>query len=460
LLVFLIANARGEDQWFGERLVKAFAEDLKAPAYTAPAPDASPSQRRIPSQPFDSPPFPSGDWQIGGTPIIGDPGNVGPWPLMEAIYAGPSGDWWKKSRIQIYGWENFSFNLSTSNNTSRSPNANFPLIYDLRPNRIEQNQFVLYIERVPDEFQTQHIDWGFRISAVYGLDYRFMISRGLFSDQLLKHNNYYGFDMPMVYFDLYIPQIFQGMNVRIGRIISEPDIEAQLAPNNLMSSHSIVYGFDNYTQTGIFTTTKINAQWTIQAGISNGTDVALWQDDPGNQPTGTVMVQWVSPDQRDSIYAGDNAFNNGKFGYNNLQQVVGTWTHKFNDRVYTATEGLYMWMNDAKTHPTSEVPFQSGSFPLEPGYAPEWGILNYTMFRLAPATFLTVRNEFYNDIVGSRTGHATKYSEHSLGITWWPDKLVTLRPEIRFDHSYDTAAFDNGTRRNQFVASVDIIIHY
>jgi hypothetical protein len=26
------------------------------------------------------------------------------------------------------------------------------------------------------------------------------------------------------------------MNVRIGRIISEPDIEAQLAPNNLMAS--------------------------------------------------------------------------------------------------------------------------------------------------------------------------------------------------------------------------------
>jgi hypothetical protein len=134
-----------------------------------------------------------------------------------------------------------------------------------------------------------------------------MISRGLFSDQLLKRNNYYGFDMPMVYFDLYLPQIFQGMNVRFGRIISEPDIEAQLAPNNLMSSHSLVYGFDNYTQTGIFTTTKIDNQWTIQAGISNGTDVALWQKDPGNQPTGTVMIQWTAPNQKDSIYAGDNA---------------------------------------------------------------------------------------------------------------------------------------------------------
>ena len=107
----------------------------------------------------------------------------------------------------------------------------------------------------------------------------------------------------MVYFDIYIPQIFKGMNVRIGRIISEPNIEAQLAPNNLMSSHLLVYGFDNYTQTGIFTTTKINDQWTIRAGITNGTEVALWQTDPGNQPTGTVMIQWTAPNQKDSIYA-------------------------------------------------------------------------------------------------------------------------------------------------------------
>ena len=242
--------------------------------------------------------------------------------------------------------------------------------------------------------------------------------------------------------------------------LAEPDIEAQLAPNNLMSSHSLVYGFDNYTQTGIFMTTKINDQWTIQLGLSNGTDVALWQKDPGNQPTGTVMIQWISPNQKDSFYVGDNAFNNGEFGYNNLQQIVGTWTHKFNDKVYTATEVLYMYMNDVKTHPTAAVPFQSGSFPVKAGYASEWGIVNYTMFRIAPTAFFTVRNEFYDDKVGSRTGHATSYSEHSIGITWWPDKIVTLRPELRFDHSYDTAAFENGVRRNQFVASMDFIIHY
>jgi hypothetical protein len=119
-----------------------------------------------------------------------------------------------------------------------------------------------------------------------------------------------------------------------------------------------------------------------------------------------------------------------------------------------------MYMNDAKTHPTNAVPFQSGSFLVRPGYAPDWGAVNYTMFRIASPAFLTFRNEFYNDIVGSRTSHAISYSEHSIGITWWPNKIVTLRPELRFDHSYDTAAFDNSTRRNQFVASMDFIVHY
>ena len=225
-----------------------------------------------------------------------------------------------------------------------------------------------------------------------------------------------------------------------------------------MASHSLVYGFDNYTQTGIFTTTKINNHWTLQIGLSNGTDVALWQKDPGNQPIGTVMIQWISPIKQIPFMPATMCLTTAS--YNNLQQIVGTWTHKFNEKIYTATEALCMYMNDATTHPTKDVPFQSGSFPVKPGYASEWGILNYTMFRIAPSAFLTFRNEFYNDLVGSRTGHATKYSDHSLGVTWWSNKIITLRPELRFDHSYDTAAFDNGVRRNQLVGSMDVIIHY
>jgi hypothetical protein len=432
----VIAHKMHEPFW--KRLDEAMLEQLGTPAYTPPAPGATPAPRtrRIPPAPFDSPPFPNGDWQIGGSTIIGDPGELPPYPLMQALYEGPNGQAWKDSKIQFYGWVNFSGNISTSHNTSKGQNANFPLIYDLRSNRMELNQLVLYVERLPDENQTDHVDWGFRISALYGLDYRFTFSRGWFSDQLLKHNSYYGFDTPMVYFDIYIPQVFQGMNLRIGRIISEPDIEAQLAPNNLMASHSLLYG------------------------ISDGTDVAIWQKDPGRQPTGTVMVQWTAPNQKDSVYIGDNVINDGKWGYNNMQQAVGTWTHKFNDKIYTATEAWYMWEYDAISHPTPDVPFQSGSFPVQNGYASEWAVVNYTMFRIARNAFFTVRNEYMNDRVGARTGFATQYSEHAIGVTYWPDKLITIRPELRFDHSYDVPAYNNGRDKSQLAFITDVIYHF
>src|SRR6202008_1369953 len=69
---------------FLKRLDEAFLEQLGTPAYTPPDPNA-PNTRRIPPPPFDSPPFPSADWQIGGqagTAIIGDPGELSPYPLM------------------------------------------------------------------------------------------------------------------------------------------------------------------------------------------------------------------------------------------------------------------------------------------------------------------------------------------------------------------------------------------
>ena len=127
---------------------------------------------------------------------------------------------------------------------------------------------MLYLERTPDTVQTDHIDWGFRLSAIYGENYRYTTSYGVASYQLLNHNSFYGYDFPMVYGELWIPQIAQGMMIRVGRYISLPDIEAQLAPNNYMYTHSIAYTFDNYTNEGIQTTIAITKQFMLQLGVS------------------------------------------------------------------------------------------------------------------------------------------------------------------------------------------------
>jgi hypothetical protein len=52
-------------------------------------------------------------------------------------------------------------------------------------------------------------------------------------------------------------------------------------------------------------------------------------------------------------------------------------------------------------------PYTDGQVPVHPGWSHEWATLNYTMFRLYPNLFLTVRNELFDDCQGQRTGYAT-----------------------------------------------------
>ena len=144
-----------------------------------------------------------------------------------------------------------------------------------RPTPSSSTRPCVYVERLADTTQNDHFDWGFRFSALYGVDYRYTTAYGLFSYQLLNHNNVNGYDFPMVYTDLYFP-VMQGMDVRIGRFISIPDIEAQLAPNNYTYVHSLTYTFDNYTNTGIEVTTAITKNWILQLGLTVGSDTMPW----------------------------------------------------------------------------------------------------------------------------------------------------------------------------------------
>jgi hypothetical protein len=477
------------DKDFWTRLGQAELEQLGTPVFT-PAPPALPGtpppppSRRIGDTPFDGPPYPDQDWQLGGGPnVIGDPGALrdSPYPLMQAIYDGPDGEAWYNSRIQLYGWVTESANISTSRNTGPSQIQNYPEVYDERGNHVENDQDVLYIERMADENQTDHYDWGFRLALLYGLDYRFMATKGFINDHNLFYDNKYsGFDMPMMYVNFYNPNIAQGENLIIGRIISLPDIEQQLAPNNLMASHSLVYSFDNYTMWGIWSGTKLSASWLLQVGLASGSDTAPWANDPGAQPTLSVMLQYISPGGHDSYYVGMNSLNNGHFGFNNLQECIESYTHKFNDVWWTTFEAQYMYQKGSSTEPTPEVPFVDGFYPVKPGYVWAGGLVNYTCARIGPNSFITFRNEWWDDPDGFRSGYASPYYEGSVGLTWWMNKLMVFRPEIRFEHCFKenslesasgadnttgapttmAGAYDNGLKQSQLTFMCDLTYHF
>ena len=449
-----VTNVAHPNKTFWQLFGRAYLDDWRGSATSGPTPPM-----RGDTPPVDQPPYPFAIWPYGGSPTIGLPDTNVP-PLMQALYAGKHGEAWKRSRIKLYGWVNAGFNVSSSN---KGKYANLPTAYYTIPNSIQLDQATFYIERNPDTVQHDHFDWGFRFTNLYGLDYRFTTSKGYFSNQLLGKNNTYGYDPVMAYADLYWGQVLDGLNIRIGRYISLPDIEAQLAPNNYTYSHSLLYSYDAYTQTGINATLKINRNWLFQLGLSAGNDVAPWTDDA--KLTVNTCLGYYFRESADNIYACANSINNGRYGYNNLQAYYLTWYHKINSSWHTDTESWYMYER--------KVPSIFGTLPTEtnangawckPGeqacYAPEFAILNYVEKQLSKHDYISIRNEYFNDIKGQRTGVKTQYSEHLLGWGHWIGSTILLRPELRFERAYDRPSYDLGTKKNQFAAAGDIIFFF
>ena len=432
---------------FFQRLMQFYHQDWAGTNPSIPAP----AKRGLPA-PLDSPPFPSSDWIYGGAPNIGGP-DTNTYPLMAALNL-------ENSRTKVYGWVATSFDFSTSGRN------NFPVSYDIFPNKIQVNQAVVYIERLPDTVQNDHFDWGFHLTSFWGTDYRFTTAKGYFSQQLLGSNKQYGFDPVLEYVDLYFP-VKDGLNIRMGRFLSVPGIEAQLAPNNYNMTHSLLYTIDPFTDTGIYGTLKLNKQWMVQLGMSAGHDVAPWTKD--RKASLIFCLNYSTASNNDNFYGCANGINDGKYAYNNLQDYDFTWYHKFNSKWHMATETWYMYERDVPNvagnveNPITPELGANGAF-CRPGVlrctAPEWAVVNYVNREINSKFMIGFRSDFLDDKKGQRTGFATKYTENTLYATRYIGSTIMLRPEIRFDHSWDLAAYNNGKARNQFFFGMDLIYKF
>jgi hypothetical protein len=90
------------------------------------------------------------------------------------------------AHVQVYGWINGGGNFST--NTVK-PGGNWPAGYMYTPHTVQLDQAVMIVERLPDTVQRDNIDWGFRVAGMYGENYRYTISYGFLSDQLLGRDS-------------------------------------------------------------------------------------------------------------------------------------------------------------------------------------------------------------------------------------------------------------------------------
>jgi hypothetical protein len=483
---------------FWERLGNYYKLEMGHDA--APAdPNAPPGRDGWPTTPQSTPPQPFTEWPYGGTTSIGVNRSASvDSPLMTAMANTHLGNWMADNQLQVYGWVDPGFNVSSN---SLRPGGNAPISYAYTPNTVQLDQFVLYFERTPDTVQKDHIDWGFRISGIYGENYRYTTSYGLVSGQFLKKNDVNGYDFPMLYGELYIPQIADGLMLRLGRYISLPDIEAQLAPNNYMYTHSFTYSFDNYTNEGLQATLALTPQLMLQLGVSAGTEAApghLWSSetnllpvipasagfgkahanplysgatypkDPGAQPSITACVRYDWNDGHDDTNICADAINDGRWGYNNLQWYGATYYHKWNDQWHIAMESYYMQEYRVPNNQNAEAEYiyQNGGTPFSPQYIPFNGpvpvyckdgnslkcspvaigavsYINYTPDRL---NNFSLRPEYYYDPNGWRTGTGVPSYYYSLSLGWqhWLSPQIEFRPEVGYYRSLGVKAFNGG----------------
>jgi Putative beta-barrel porin-2, OmpL-like. bbp2 len=501
------------DAYLGENVLQRFFNyyELEWGRATAPTDPKAPSSRieGWPRTPATVPPMAYTEWPTGALTSIGvtRPNSVDS-PLMVAIANTDAGKWMTDNHIQAYGWVEAGFNFSSN---PRGKGANAPVAYTYISNTAQLDQAVLYLERLPDTVQTDHIDWGFRLSGIYGTDYRYTNSYGIASYQFNKRNNENGYDFPMEYLDVYIPWVAQGLEFRLGRYIAIPDIEAQLAPNNITYTHSLTYAWDNYTNTGIVGSLQVTKQLLVQLGVTDGTETPLWHNgiripnldpnpiypgstylkDPGNQPSLTACIRYTWNDGWDTLYPCLDGINNSQWGYNNVQWHGFTYYHRFNDEWHFDFESYYLSESGVPNarNPIASAIFLNGGTPFSPQNVPRngpspvycdsagvltcsvWaiGVLGYLNYTPDPLNNFTLRLEWYDDPQGWRTstGGDTKYYETTISWQHWFSPQLEIRPEISYWHSFGTAAFNGnpslgipGNKKEMVEFAMDSIIHF
>lgn len=361
------------------------------------------------------------------------------WRLMKELQGTLPGALLDDSRTQIYGWFNAGATFGTA------PSNNLPLGFNYRDNSLSIQQNWIRIERTVVTTGTTEPTYGFRSDTILpGTDYRFTVAKGLLSSQLTGRDGQpdtYGIDPVQFYAEAYYPTVGRGLDIKVGRFYAQYGVESIEAPGNALFSHAYSFLDNPFTQTGAVATLQVTVEWSAQAGVVLSGDNFF----DGGQPTFIGNVKWATTNGRDSVTL-STILGSGRFDQprqvNNVNILDLVATHKLSGRLAYTLEVL--------------TGFQ-GNVP-DVGTAYWLGVVNYLTYDFSPHTSGTVRQEFWDDAQGNRTGSRGLYTTLTAGLNYHPIKSVTFRPELRYDYNADSRPFQG--QHGLFTAAADLILRW
>lgn len=333
----------------------------------------------------------------------------------------------------------------TFNGYDPADRFNGPVVMNDRANEYQLNQLWLYTERLVDNGGCGW-DYGGRVDVVYGTDARFMkMDDGL--EENWDQEGYYQLALLRFYGDL----AYNDWTLRAGRWDVPVGYEPFEGTESFFYSRSYNFLAQPGTMLALMLTRHLNDQFSMSAGMHRGTD--QFDDRDGKDALDFVGGgSWNSLDGETWLDAYVIAEEKG-IGNDTLHYSVmgGTALSECWDYV---CEWYYGHSDDAQAQA-------------------EWYGLNQHLIReINDCWAYGMRFEWFRDddgfrIFGVEDRNSAQgpfvgdFYEVTFAVNYTPRENFALRPEVRWDwYKSDDGGpepFNDGTRSNQFIASIDAI---
>jgi len=360
--------------------------------------------------------------------------------LVDLIRPTSMGEFVERWRIRPYGWVDAS--LTTSPLTEADTRA--ARVFDAEAEGFRFQQAYFAVERVPvagGGLNGGAVDVGGKVAVLWGTDAALVHARGLFDEQ----DDVEQFDLLEANLQVRFP-VVEGLTFKLGKFTTPMGAEVIEAPNNLLPSRSFLFGYAiPFTHTGVLATLQTSARTSVSYGVVLGWDV--W-DDNNDALTQLASFAWKSPSEADTVTV--NAIVGAERAGNDddLRTVVdATWAHT--------------WSESWKTALNADVGFEQGAAAGKD--ATWWGAAGYATRTFTDALSATARVEYFRDVDGTRLGAPASLAELTLGLDWKPLACLPnlhVRPEVRWDHSFDGPFFDDGRDEDQVSLTLDVVFTF
>jgi hypothetical protein len=297
------------------------------------------------------------------------------------------------------------------------------------------------IEATGDKF-----DIGFGVDLLYGGDARFTHSNGLFDDNQHGDNQY---DITQAYTTFAVP-VGRGLLITAGKFVTPLGYEYVDPRKNTLYSHGYIFNFATpFSQTGVMGEYNVADNLKVSAGFTRGWDQSTEDNNSHIDFLGSAAY---TPDKQWSYTLSLSTGPQQTSGEGWRTEVDFLATYQMNEQWSFGGEAIYGIEAD--------VPGTGDD------YSQWYGVAFYPSYKLNEMISLNARGEWFSDVDGTRGVGTPNVFEATVGCAILPlanteyGKLLTIRPEIRYDYAPSDAIFDSGTDHDQVTFAVDAVLAF